>query len=130
NLQQAGGGDAMNPDFQKLAREAQARFALARHMNPVPAAVRQAVLERAGGRCEDCGEQTALELHHLTYQYCPDGRGDLWTWIVGKVTPRILDDLCRYCHQQRHTDLNGDFWADPEEMAHRCDYYYRELEKD
>jgi len=35
---------------------------------PILPAVRAAVLFRAKGRCEDCGADTALELHHLTYR--------------------------------------------------------------
>lgn len=35
---------------------------------PIPPPVRKAVLRRAAGCCEDCGERVSLEVHHLRYR--------------------------------------------------------------
>jgi hypothetical protein len=43
-------------------------------------------------------------LHHLHYQ------------TEGRETPDDLIACCRTCHRNEHTDRNGDFWVDPEEM--------------
>jgi hypothetical protein len=70
------------------------------------------VLERAHGRCEDCGDGGSLELHHLRYhtELSHDYKygGEL---IFGKETPNDLAALCRDCHLQRHLDPNGDYCA-------------------
>jgi hypothetical protein len=60
---------------------------------PIPQAVSDAVLTRAGHRCEECGSRP-VELHHLTYDEChgqfyPDEYP-----IFGKETPRDLVVLC------------------------------------
>jgi hypothetical protein len=34
---------------------------------------------------------------------------------VGCEEPEDLAALCRKCHRNRHVDLNGDWWNDPEE---------------
>jgi len=90
----------------------------ARDFAPIPQVTRDAVNRRANGCCEDCDRSDPLELHHLTYRY------------IGLETPGDLDALCRHCHRQRHVDMNGDFWADPEEMADHWWGYDNEMDKD
>lgn len=76
---------------------------------PIPADTRKAVLKRANGCCERCGDPAVLfsklELHHLHYE------------TEGQETPNDLISCCRTCHRNEHTDSNGNFWVDPEEMA-------------
>jgi hypothetical protein len=86
--------------------------------HPIPPVVRQAVLARAKSRCEDCGRQTRLELHHLTYHlfgprddHCPEGPP-----IFGFEEPSDLKSLCRTCHLDRHINAYGEFVYDPEEV--------------
>lgn len=82
---------------------------------PIPKAAATAVRHRAAGACEDCGRDgLRLELHHLTYRWQPDP-GDGEEPVFGHETPADLAALCRDCHHARHVDLNGEFWADPEE---------------
>lgn len=53
-------------------------------------ALRVQVLERAAGRCEDCGDAVATQVHHLTYR---------------RVGDEHVDDLraiCNRCHDHRH----------------------------
>jgi len=80
---------------------------------PIPENVRRRVFARCRRRCEDCGRPYRLELHHLRY-HTDDWRRES---ILGKETPNDLAALCRWCHHQRHIDPNGEFWADPQEMA-------------
>jgi 5-methylcytosine-specific restriction endonuclease McrA len=75
-----------------------------RNRPSIPSNVRDAVLNRAMGLCEDCGLANRLELHHETYAH------------VGRESPDELTALCRSCHRRRHIDLLGDWWNDPEEM--------------
>jgi 5-methylcytosine-specific restriction endonuclease McrA len=93
-------------------------FEFARGECPIPEATRKSVLERAKGRCEDCGVLCDLELHHLHYD------------TVGQETPGDLAALCRECHEERHIDYNGDFWDDPKEMADYWWYFHEEMSKD
>lgn len=54
--------------------------------------VRQYKIELAGGKCERCGSNKRLHVHHLTYKH----RGEEF---------RHLDDLmvlCRSCHREVH----------------------------
>lgn len=51
---------------------------------------RRAALERAGGRCMDCGSRKRLQVHHLTYK----------RW--GNEDARDLRVLCSRCHARRH----------------------------
>ena len=75
-----------------------------RHDWNLPRGAVNEVYLRAGGVCEDCGDdECRLEMHHLRY--------------TGHETPDDLALLCRDCHHNRHIDRNGEFWADPEEMA-------------
>ena len=74
---------------------------------PIPAATRRAVLERAHNECEDCYGDMPLELHHLHYN------------TQGEETPDDLVALCRSCHDDRHHDMFGEFWADPVAMRHQ-----------
>lgn len=81
---------------------------------PIPAAVRKAVLRRADGRCERCGREGPLELHHRRYR----SRG-------GKHLVVNLVALCGWgnhtgchgwAHQGREANLLGysiASWADP-----------------
>jgi 5-methylcytosine-specific restriction endonuclease McrA len=72
---------------------------------PVPLATRRAVLQRARGGCENCGNRQPLELHHRHYE------------TEGAESPDDLEALCRACHRVRHVDPAGKFWVDPQEMA-------------
>lgn len=76
-----------------------------RYKPAIPFVTRRAVLQRAKGRCESCGELATLELHHGHYE------------TEGRETPEDLVALCRACHKQRHTAPNGVFYVDPQEMA-------------
>ena len=51
---------------------------------------RSRVLQRAGGRCEGCGEHPATEVHHLTYDH------------VGDEFLFELVALCSECHRRIH----------------------------
>jgi len=78
---------------------------------PVPYKTRIAVLERAKGRCEDCGGVHLLELHHVHYR------------TAGEEEPDDLRALCRDCHYHKHMLLSGEFCADPEEVEHEREAY-------
>jgi len=88
----------------------------------IPAATRKAVLERAGGVCEDCMQQcSSLELHHIHYEVNVHGK---FYSVEGCETPDDLEALCRDCHHARHRDINGDFWLlQDEKDAYWCRYY-------
>jgi 5-methylcytosine-specific restriction endonuclease McrA len=90
-----------------------------RQLRPIPQSVREAVLNRADGACEDCGDDRPLELHHRTYYY--DARPDVERLIFGLEQPDDLLALCRDCHLARHV-VNGEFYADPEEADAERDY--------
>jgi hypothetical protein len=79
-------------------------------VDDIPHTVRRAVFARAKNRCEECGADTKLELHHLTYDYSP------LELIFGREMPDDLRALCRQCHHEAHIDPAGDFWVDPQEM--------------
>jgi 5-methylcytosine-specific restriction endonuclease McrA len=53
---------------------------------------RKDALERAGGRCMDCGTTKSLHVHHLTYKR------------HGNELARDLRVLCSRCHRRRHRD--------------------------
>jgi 5-methylcytosine-specific restriction endonuclease McrA len=53
---------------------------------------RREALNRAGGRCEDCGSTRKLHVHHLTYAR------------HGREKPRDLRVLCSRCHRRRHRE--------------------------
>jgi 5-methylcytosine-specific restriction endonuclease McrA len=93
---------------------------------PIPADVRRDVLQRAGGRCENCGDAGPLEMHHMTYSWGREGL-DL---IFGHERPGDLMALCRSCHLGEHLDINGDFWADPDEKEAYWATYFSEMGKD
>jgi hypothetical protein len=60
---------------------------------------RAAVLERAHGQCEGCGEAPASEVHHLTYpRGCSPGSAE---W---KRQEKLfhLRAVCRDCHRDLH----------------------------
>lgn len=79
--------------------------------------VRQAVIQRCKGRCECCGEQLPLTMHHLHYE------------TVGQETPEDLEGLCWTCHKAKHIDPAGAYWRDPQEMYHYWYTYCEELER-
>ncbi len=87
------------------------------HRPEIPRPVRLAVLRRAGGRCEGCGQRLALELHHLRYTVPATAYDVGGGPIFGKEAPQDLEALCRDCHHGRHIGPDGKFWRDPEEMA-------------
>jgi HNH endonuclease len=77
--------------------------------------------------CEDCGQRgVRLERHHLRYEVW-DHHGP--ESIVGRETPDDLALLCRECHRQRHVDLNGSWWNDPEEKYWYWESFFDELHK-
>lgn len=80
--------------------------------------VRRAVLQRCGGCCEDCGTKCQLTMHHLHYD------------TVGNESPDDLAGLCWECHQERHRDINGDYWLDEQEKETYWFLYWKELERD
>jgi len=94
----------------------------------MPNKVRREVLIRANFRCEDCGEQRKLDMHHLRYTI-NDGHKIIDECIFGKETADDLVALCRDCHYARHRDINGDYWRNPEEMEDHWWYYFKELAK-
>ena len=54
-------------------------------------AIRDEIIKRAKGACEDCGAKTRfLQVHHLTYRR------------AGKELPTDLLALCDPCHKKRH----------------------------
>jgi len=79
----------------------------------IPNKTRRSVLIRANFRCEDCGEQKKLDMHHLAYEVLVSGE---IIDIFGRETPDDIAALCRDCHYARHRDRNGDYWRDPSEM--------------
>lgn len=88
--------------------------------------LRRLVFKSQENSCEDCGQQGLLELHHLTY------RGPGYPRDSPRYTWETKDDvvgLCRHCHHQRHRDLNGDFWSDPEEMESYWSSFYHQMTK-
>lgn len=95
--------------------------------SPIRREIRVAVLRRSHGQCEDCERRSRLELHHLTYlrdsHRVPES-------IFGYETADDLVGLCRECHHQRHVDINGDFWADIDEMHWHWDAFEHAMEKD
>jgi 5-methylcytosine-specific restriction endonuclease McrA len=95
----------------------------------IPQEVRAAVLKRANGCCEQCGEVTQLELHHTTYGDLDPRTGERID-IRGREEPDDLLALCRECHRDQHVDPYGDFHADPEDCEAEWDYYHHMTSKD
>jgi 5-methylcytosine-specific restriction endonuclease McrA len=65
-------------------------------------ALRKPVLERAGGHCEECGEETYLQVHHLNYKR------------VGAERLEDLRAICNPCHEGHHPHMPRTFaerWA-------------------
>ena len=69
---------------------------------------RQAVLERDGHRCRQCGNPGALEVHHLAGSLRKDYRARV-------LSPqKDLVALCRTCHLEAHgttVDLERTKWT-------------------
>jgi len=84
----------------------------------IPRQTRRAVMQRCKGVCEGCGERSHITLHHLHYD------------SVGCELPGDLEALCWPCHQQRHRDLNGEYWRDPQEMFWHWYGYFEEDAKE
>ncbi len=107
-------------------------YAEERAMHPIPVEVRNAVLARAKGRCECCGCIRPLEMHHTTYDLIEvtNYHRDFGDLIFGHETPAVLLALCRDCHLAEHLDINGDFWADPNEKETYWATYWSEMERD
>ena len=55
--------------------------------------LRDAVLERDGWRCQDCGRRSNLEVPHLRHRS-----------QQGEDTAESLIALCAACHGQRHRE--------------------------
>jgi hypothetical protein len=85
---------------------------------PVAPVLRWKVLLRAGWRCEDCRKPRKLELHHLRY-WIDGPNGPRTQPIFGRETEGDLAALCRRCHEGRHLDPTGAYYADPDEMRAR-----------
>ena len=69
-------------------------------MNAASRRAYEAVAERAGGRCEGCGERAASQMHHRQFR----SRG-------GKDTPANLVHLCLWCHATAHSAEPPQGWA-------------------
>ena len=54
--------------------------------------VRNAAFSRAGFRCGECGDNTEIQVHHLTYDN------------IGNEKPGDLVVLCRTCHMLKHVE--------------------------
>lgn len=68
-------------------------------------AMRERVMKRANHWCEACLEQTAKEVHHLSYSY-------------GFLPPAyFLVAVCQNCHSRIHTE--GDEWGPRQSPADR-----------
>ena len=67
--------------------------------------------------CDNCGDDGPLELHTSE-------------WPGGRDEPTISVAYCRTCHQDAHTDLNGEFWFDAEQKRHHWEPYFHALDKD
>ena len=52
--------------------------------------MRKKVLKRAGYRCQECGKQVRLHVHHKTYAR------------LGQELDRDLTALCTDCHNETH----------------------------
>ena len=52
--------------------------------------------EHKRDKCENCGDENGLQIHHLTY-YDRRGRSVLW-----REQARHLRTLCRRCHKAEH----------------------------
>ena len=109
-------------------------FDATRRANPIPQVVRNAVMKRAGGVCEDCGGSAFLELHHCTYYrhelpeiYYIKSSHEV---IFGYETPDDLLALCRDCHLAKHIDPYGQFRWDPEECEEEWNYWHHITGKD
>jgi len=104
---------------------------------PIPPGVRAAVLKRAHSRCEVCGDQAPLEMHHTTYRcinlpgvnayYVIKHGPDL---IFGHETPDVLRALCRDCHHQAHMTPWGEFIGDIDERDEQVEHWHWIMEKD
>ncbi|MEP7348865.1 MAG: hypothetical protein ABI668_02810 [Sphingorhabdus sp.] len=77
--------------FETQAGRGNAEYA-AYLSSPAWKAKRQKVLVRANGRCEGCGENSATQVHHLTYQHIYNGF--LWELVA----------ICDGCHDRVHED--------------------------
>ena len=87
--------------------------------------LRAKVFSAQNSHCADCGEKTALDLHHLTYTVdCHDGPPEefpVGTW----ETENDVIGLCRECHDARHRDANGEYWRDPQEMDNYWEPWFK-----
>jgi 5-methylcytosine-specific restriction endonuclease McrA len=101
------------------------------HNAPIPVGVREAVLRRAKGHCEECGGVAPLELHHLTY--LSQQPADQYKFpkyarpIFGLERPEDLQALCRDCHYARLIGPDGEFYADPEECEEAEREYFNDV---
>lgn len=59
---------------------------------------RAKTLTRAGNLCEGCREQTALEVHHITYDH------------IGAEFLFELRGLCKWCHDAISRGEGSDWW--------------------
>ena len=70
----------------------------------IPPATRSTVMRRCRGRCEYCGGKIPVFMHHRHYR------------TLGHERPEDLRALCEEHHRSAHTDEQGVWWNDPEEM--------------
>jgi len=74
---------------------------------------RSVALKRAGGRCEECGSQDKIEVHHVVYLEPGDQR-----WNNPKNVQSNLLVLCRQHHEQTHHPATS-AWTPSVSEAHQ-----------
>lgn len=103
---------------------------------PIPEDTKRAVLERANGCCENCGDRFEISrkfrFHHVTYTRL------IYPWtsfeevvsVLGIEEPDELQWLCWDCHQKKHRGPGGEYYLDPEEASEQWDRYWHAWDKD
>ena len=74
------------------------------------AKTRAAALKRADGKCQTCGGQRQLNVHHNTYDR------------LGKELPADLVVLCKSCHKLFHRRLQRGSEAKAKPACYFCKY--------
>lgn len=59
--------------------------------------VRKLVIEERGNRCEECGAEPSIDVHHLTYEHIGEEHLFLNDFVV----------LCRRCHEKKHEVIDA-----------------------
>lgn len=71
-------------------------------MNTISVAQRRAAMRRAGGRCERCGSQNDLRVHHKHRVHAGGGN-----------EPENLEVVCWDCHHTEHAEERANRWGRP-----------------